>query len=83
MKLHAKIIKGTKTLAEEELFFSEHESFQKQLEQCFIELCKKWRYQFHYGLERTQESLCVSEGHRLTAINSWNLLILTDLRLNL
>jgi hypothetical protein len=41
MKLHAKIIKGTKTLAEEELFFSEHESFQKQLEQCFIELCRK------------------------------------------
>ncbi|HEY8500272.1 MAG TPA: hypothetical protein VIL89_06610 [Clostridia bacterium] len=41
MKLHAKIIKGTKTLAEEELFISEDESFQKQLEQCFIELCKK------------------------------------------
>ncbi|NLG87731.1 MAG: hypothetical protein GX494_00705 [Clostridiaceae bacterium] len=41
MKLQAKIIKGTKTLAEDELLFGEHESFQKQLEQCFVELCKK------------------------------------------
>lgn len=41
MKLHAKIIKGTKTLAEDEMLFSEQGSFQKQLEQCFIELCKK------------------------------------------
>lgn len=41
MKLQAKIIKGTKTFAEEELFFSENENFQKQLEQCFIGLCKK------------------------------------------
>ncbi len=38
MKLQAKIIKGTKTLAEDELIFSEQGSFQKQLEQCFVDL---------------------------------------------
>jgi len=41
MKLHAKLIKGTKMLAEEESLISENGSFQKQLEQSFVELCKK------------------------------------------
>ncbi len=40
MKLHAKILKGTMIIKEEEAIFSGQGRFQKQLEQCLVELCK-------------------------------------------